>query len=350
MPLTPSAQMFKSKFCQWAQSNLPEHSTRKFTNSLNNVLMSHLFESDKNVQIIIRNLVNSKKLGFSYEGEELLITPDSRRENLYIGVTMPSWDRGLRHICRDEHVYDVISWFFHFASQYVARSRMIDVIASINLVYGRTCDFRGHKMIKILEEKSTCKNSLELALKSEANPIYKKRLSSNERQLFCLIDQSNSLDPFVHRIHFNFLKSCKLLNSEFYEEAITSLDKTVDVIHQYARERMNINGTDNQRDLTLTAFEMSGEEKHQLARLYDIRNFFGGHPSMSKWWDFSEIFDEDIDQLFVTVRKLINRLIMHENCHRVVEKSPVLWSTWFLANAMILWDSVWFERIQKNIR
>lgn len=263
---------------------------------------------------------------------------------------MPSWDRGLQHICRDEHVYDTISWFFHYASQYVARSRMVDVIASINLIYERVCDIRGNRMTKYLLENNSDKEEFISAFKSQASPKFNKKYSSREKQLCNWINKSNSLDPYIHRIHFNFLHACKLLSSEFYEEAITSLDKTVDVIQQYSRERMNINGINDQRELTLIAFKMTDWERHLLARLYDIRNFFGGHPSMSKWWDFSEIFDEDIDDLFQTVKKLIFKVLSHENSHRVVAKYPSRWSIWFADNALMLWDTVWFEKIQKNIR
>ncbi|MBV6715256.1 hypothetical protein [Paenibacillus chitinolyticus] len=342
---------FKSKFCQWAQTNLPSNSVNKFTNSLTAVLNNHIADCDSRVQIMIRNLTDSERINISYISNEVIIAPNDKRESLFVGVLMPSWDKGLRNICKDEYVYDAISWFFHFASQYVARSRMVDVMSSLNMVYGLSCDFRGDRMLKFTTPNSErVKDEFILAFKRETKTRFRYDYGARERNLVFWVNKINTLDPFIHRVFFNYINSCKLYEGQFDEEAITSLDKTVDVIQQYARERMSINGTNNQRELTLDAFEMTEYEKVLLTRLYDLRNFFGGHPSMSKWWDFSEIFEEDIESFFQVVKRLIYKTVMHENFNRVVEKNPLSWSEWFEEHAMMLWETVWFEKIRKHIR
>lgn len=342
---------FMSKFCQWAQANLPSDSVNKFTKSLNQVLNNHIADCDSRVQIMIRNLSNSEKLNLSFTSDEVIIGPNDERESLYVGVLMPSWDKGLRNICKDEYVYDFISWFFHFASQYVARSRIVDVMSSLNIVYGRSCDFRGDKMLNFTIPKSEqVKDEFILAFMRETNARFRHEFRARERNVVYWVNKINTLDPFIHRVFFNYLNACKLYAGQFDEEAITSLDKTVDVIQQYARERMSVNGTNNQRELTLDALEMTEWEKILLTRLYDIRNLFGGHPSMSKWWDFSEIFEGDIESLFEVVKRLIYKTVMHENINRVVEKNPSSWSKWFEEHAMMLWETIWFEKIQKHIR
>ncbi|MEE4562774.1 MULTISPECIES: hypothetical protein [Paenibacillus] len=340
---------FKSKFCQWAQANLPSNSINKFTNSLNQVLNNHIADCDSRVQIMIRNLSDSEKMNISFISNEVIIAP--KRKSLFVGVLMPSWDKGLSKICKDEYVYDAISWFFHFASQYVARSRMIDVISSINIVYGRSCDFRGDKLFKlIIPRNERVKDEFISAFMRETKARFLHENGERERSLVLWVNKVNTLDPFVHRIFFNYINACKLYDGQFDEEAITSLDKTVDVIQQYARERMSIKGTNNQRELTLSAFEMTESEKVLLTRLYDIRNYFGGHPSMSKWWDFSEIFEGDIESFFEVVKRLIYKTVLHENNNRVVEKNPPSWSEWFEEHSMMLWETVWFEKIEKHIR
>ncbi|MDM5279896.1 hypothetical protein QUF95_21050 [Paenibacillus silvae] len=351
--LHPSTNKFKSKFCQWAQTSLPPESLKRFTYSLNQVISRHLVDCDDRVQVMIRNLVDSENLNFSFISDELIVAPNDKRESLFVGVLMPSWDKGLRNFCRDEYVYDSISWFFHFASQYVARSRIVDVMSSLNIVYGHSSDFRGDRMLKFTTPKSErVKDEFIIAFMREtkARLRYDYDYRAREKNLVFWIEKINTLDPFIHRVFFSYLNACKLYEGHFDEEAITSLDKTIDVIQQYARERMNINGTNNQRELTMDAFDMTEWEKMLLNRLYDIRNFFGGHPSMSKWWDFSEIFEQDIQSLFEVVKKLIYKIVMHENVNRVVEKNPQKWSQWFEDNAMMLWETVWFEKIQKHIR
>ncbi|AJS58194.1 hypothetical protein [Paenibacillus sp. IHBB 10380] len=349
--MNQNTNKFKSKFCQWAQSNIPNDSMRKFTYSLNQVLNKHIFDSDNRVQIMIRSLADSGNLNFSYISNEVIIAPNKERESLYVGVLMPSWDKGLRDFCKDEYVYDSISWFFHYASQYVARSRIVDVISSLSIIYDRSCDFRGDKMLNFTTPKSAKnKDEFILAFWRETHARFHHEYRARERNLVSLVNKINALDPFIHRIFFNYLHAYKLYEGHFDEEAITSLDKTVDVIQQYARERMNINGTNNQREITLNAFGMDEREKYLLSRLYDIRNFFGGHPSISKWWDFSEMFEGDIKDFFDVIRRLLYKVVLHENENRKVEKNPSSWSQWFEENAMLLWESVWFEKIHKQIR
>ncbi|MEC0329403.1 hypothetical protein P4H42_07160 [Paenibacillus macerans] len=344
---------FKSRFCQWAQTNLPPESLKKFTFSLNQVISQHLVDCDDRVQIMIRNLVGSENFNINFISDELIVAPNDKRECLYLGVLIPSWDKGLRNFCRDEYVYDSISWFFHFASQYVARSRIVNVMCALNIVYGQLSDFRGDRMLKYTTPMSQLVYDefiLAFMRETKSQVRYRYKFRAREKELVYWIKKINTLDPFIHRVFFNYLNACKLYEANFHEEAITSLDKTVDVIQQYARERMNINGINNQRELTMDAFEMNNWEKVLLSRLYDIRNFFGAHPSMSKWWDFSEIFEEDVAILFEVVKKIIHKIVLHENVNRVVDKYPPKWSEWFKDNAMMLWETVWFEKIQKHIR
>ncbi|PNQ84218.1 hypothetical protein [Paenibacillus polymyxa] len=65
---------------------------------------------------------------------------------------------------------------------------------------------------------------------------------------------------------------------------------------------------------------------------------------MSKEWDFSEIFERDIESFFEVVKRLIYKTVLHENNNRVVEKIPPSWSEWFEKHVMMLWETVWFEK------
>lgn len=341
-------QIFKSKFCQWANETLPHGSARKFTDSLNRVLGRHLYNCDNLLQIKVRDLEDADGIRFSLIHDETIVGPNQNGEVLFVGTIMPSWDRGLRAYCNDENVYDLISWFFHFAAQYVARSRTIDVLSGINLVYGRTCSYNGNQIsTKLIPKSRESKEKLIIALNEMTRVEFYQSHNRREKSLLFWIDKINSLDLYINRIFFNYINACKLIKAGFGEEAVTSLDKTVDVVQQYGRERMNINESADHRGAVLTALGMNNKASILLRQLYDIRNMFGGHPSNSKWWDFHEIFEGEFDSFFYTVKQLIMKVVQHENNNRLVEKHPLEWSQWFKENADMLWNAVWFEQIKK---
>ncbi|MBC2055568.1 hypothetical protein HCJ57_03590 [Listeria booriae] len=347
-----NVQQFKSKFCQWSHTQYPKSRHSKFKDSLNKVL-NNFDTINANSQIMIRDLTNSENLNINYFSKEIIVSPNIKRDCLYIGTIMPSWDRGLEKYCYDDEIYGDISWFFHFSSQYVARSRIINSIAAINIIYGRNIDFVGNTLIKTLKPSdSALKDNLitEFEKKNKINKSYK--YGSREFNLIFWIESINALDPFINRIFFNYMRACKLFESGFSEEAITSLDKTLDVVQQYARERMGINENSIvcQRDFTLTALGVKRWEVESLLQLYKLRNYFGAHPSPSKWWDFNDVSsEEEIEVIFEIIKKVILKITLHEKQHRIVEKEPNSWTQWFNKNAMMLWDSVWWEKIQKEI-
>jgi hypothetical protein len=82
-----------------------------------------------------------------------------------------------------------------------------------------------------------------------------------------------------------------------------------------------------------------------LERLYILRCRFAAHPSKSKWWDFYEIYEDDIEQLKLSVRKLLIKYLKYENKNRLIDAHPTLWSQWFIENCDIVYDAVWFHEI-----
>lgn len=352
MSMPNEINTFKSKFSQWVSEVHPNLNRATFKASLNTILEAHIPDQDQFPQFIIRDLLDSKDIDYRLFDTELLVFPYN--SSLFVATIMPSWDRGLKKYCRNEDVYDVISWFFHYASQYVARSRMINIISALCLARQRTCDFRGFKLSRgPVERQDDFQGVLKFQVKEFLNIELYGATNYDERDpdVTGWIRKTNALDPFINRAVFQFINATKLHYSGFAEECITSLDKTVDIAHQYARARMHIINDDylGHREAFLTELGFNDEEQALLKLLYKIRNFFGGHASISKWWDFSEMFDTDIDDMLELVRSLLGKLIAHEEQNRIIEKNPSQWSNWFFSNVMLLWDSVWFDKVNKFI-
>jgi hypothetical protein len=83
----------------------------------------------------------------------------------------------------------------------------------------------------------------------------------------------------------------------------------------------------------------------QLRSLYLLRCEFSAHPAQSKWWDFSEIYDEDIDDLKDVAKIILIKFLMYKNSHRIIQPNPDKWSQWFFQYADIIFDAVWFHKL-----
>jgi hypothetical protein len=295
---------------------------------------------DNMVHVSIRDLTNSQGLKLRINSEQSWCFP--KDECLMSGTIYPYWRRGLRQICKDEYLYDSISGFFHFASQYVSRSRTVDLIGAIALEYNRACDFRGKYMQELTIEKEVSIDTFKNKYCPEVNRRKKRR--GKERRLLYYFNTFNALDPFIHRLIFNYVRAIDLFNKCFEEEAIIALENTINISEQFVRERLKISDED-QRAITAYILGFTRSEYWILKRIYELRCYFGAHPSMSKWWDFFEIYENSFDEMFQTVKKLVIRTAEFEQANRIVEKEPRIWSAWLNSNLLMLWNAVWFHRL-----
>lgn len=335
-------QVFLSQFTQYEQKlGMPKNSLRRLPGLLRSIIEEEIPARDEMFHINIRDLTNSKKLALRINSESSWCYPKGE-ECLMTGTVYPYWRRGLHSICKDEYLYDAISTFFHFASQYISRSRVVDLIGAIAIEYNRACDFRGNTLIEFVGNKE---NTVPEFKRKYCSEVFKKtKYRGSQKRLVYYFNLFNSLDPFIHRLLFNYVRAIDLFEKCFAEEAITALDNTINVSEQFVRERLGISSHD-QRIIVAYVLGMTPNDCRVLKRIYDLRCYFGAHPSMSKWWDFFEIYDQDFDEMFETVKKLVIKTAEAEEVNRVVEKNPKVWSQWLNSNLLMIWNSVWFHKL-----
>lgn len=345
------AKRFFSEFCRWAgERGLPKNSRAKFKAALQRAIEQKLPERDNHNEVIFRPLVNSEGLTCTYDSSDVWVYRSDQKQ-LICGVVAPPWGRGWKKISRDEYVEDIISDFFHFASQYIARSRMTNVIGAIGLTYERSCDFRyGGLQRYSVGHKTRCP-TVESA-KSMVARIEEYMPAANQstddtrrqREFATWVRTINGLDPYIQRAIYQYWKATALFEANFWEEAITALDGVTSVAAQFSQERLG--ASSNPRQSLASLLKLTSSDDQQLVRLYELRCDCGAHPSRSKWWDFAEVYDEDLDAFRDSAKRLLWRLCKAEAKNRVVESNPACWSDWFSKNAHMILDSVWFLHIR----
>jgi hypothetical protein len=334
-------EKFISKLFQWASYN--HNISKKNIKKLTPVLRKYLYNDfkNKNNDLILstRELENTKILNLSYQVKDFFII-NNKKENIEVGVLLPNWSRGLRNNFRHEDIYDYISYFFHFAEQYLKRAKYTEVMGGIALVYNTPTSFSNGRMTFVHDShKDDIKKILDKHNNSKINMFSRKQILFTK-----ILSCTNGYDHFIHKILFNYIKALELSNANFLEETMTALDKTVNIAEQILRERHEINEKDQK--LALCKFlSLSQVETKNIKYLYELRNYFGSHPSASKWWDFSELYPESEETFFNVVSKIIIKILELESKNRTVTNNHNDWYNWFFDNWEMLWNTVWFEKI-----
>lgn len=263
-------------------------------------------------------------------------------DKVWIGTVLPGWRGGWKH--RDELIEDLLGDFFHFASQYVARSRASNIVGAVALTYGRACDFRfgglDAQRLKGEDESALGTQVADLRRKCQRKRPQPRMRGSAQRRFSKWVHNLNALDPFVHRALFQFWRSRALADHSLWEDSINALDAVVSVSAQFASSRLGIRG--ETRSKLASVFSLPAREQATLDELYRLRNMYGGHPSPSKWWDFAEMYETFLEESVETVTHLVAGLSSAEAANRVVEADPASWSEWFSDNASTVLNAVWF--------
>jgi hypothetical protein len=134
------------------------------------------------------------------------------------------------------------------------------------------------------------------------------------------------------------------MQAGFSQEAISALDGVVAVAAEAAHRWLKLPAQPSRREVG-SLLLMSRQDQGNLEFLYGLRCAFGAHPAHSKWWDFDELYVDEIDQLPDVVRRLLYKLFYLEGRHRTIDPFPSSWGPWFLRNSELLLDAVWFTKL-----
>lgn len=332
---------FKSKFVnQFAQYESTKRKISLLKSALDRAVEKELPLRDSQRTFQVRDIYNSERLNVSYNSSYLMCKYSQEKKSLLVGTLAPAWSRGWKKIVKDDFISDQIDTFFHFASQYIYRSYQINVLGAIALTYERPCDFKGNGF---KEYQLPFCNSEYLSFRRNIPVLCNKK----NKLLSYYIELINSFDPFVNRILFYYIRSLFLLADGYQEEAITAVDNVVDVVFQAIKQHKHIPTKTriDMYDITKAEINLPSGTVEQLENLYRLRCSFSAHPAHSKWWDFNEIYNDDVEAILYAVKSTIIKFLIFEKANRKIEKTPSCWSDWFMDNCEIIYDAIWFHQL-----
>lgn len=332
---------FKNKFIKdMSQFENIKSKVPLLKSALDRAVKNELPKRDDQMSFQIRDYTNSSMLRVSYDSPYLMCKYSSEKNCLLVGTLAPSWMSGWKSISKDTFISEQIDSFFYLANQYVYRGYQINLMGAIALTYGMYCDFRGSS-IKKLKLPYCISDYIEFR---EGIKMTKADCNGT---LEYYLELTNSFDPFVNKALWYYVRTLALIEEGYDEEAITAADNAIDVVFQAIKKnrRLSTMSREKMHSIISDEIQLSEDILKQLKNLYQLRCSFSAHPARSNWWDFSEIYEEEIELIMNAIKTTIIKFLTYESNNRKIEKTPSCWSEWFLDNCETIYDAVWFNKL-----
>lgn len=192
--------------------------------------------------------------------------------DLWISSAVPAWRNGWREYIKNEYTRIIIDDYFHFLTQYWHRCNVTPIILFLMWRYSVSAEWIG---------------SANVTGQYFGDLKFKENLKNKELTVF--IQQLNCEHPIVHNACYHYIRMRNLLKHEFIEDAFVNMD----CIASLARMRcLEV----NKGILNLTLLGFNKKQIKMMETLHELRSKFAAHPSQSKWWDFYELFENELNE------------------------------------------------------
>jgi hypothetical protein len=267
------------------------------------------------------------------------------RAGLAFSSFVPGWGYGWSTILKDEFVYGTLSWFGHYARQYIHRSNIAKILMiaweqheAILHPFGSEGSYSryGASRPSVTPKEALDGATEDIDRKWGAIPP----LPASTRSAWT---HRNTLDPAVHQAIFHFLRAQSLRQADFELEALAAFDCVLQSLQAMDWSWAPGVPRRSRADLCL-ALGFKAPNAALAEQVYFLRNQFVVHAGGWRWWDAEEYLNDDLMAKIsnLTLRAL-RRAADLEPSHRRIDPSPLNWGDWLVANFSLLWDSVWFR-------
>jgi hypothetical protein len=269
-------------------------------------------------------------------------------KGLTVSTVVPGWNFGWGRILPNEEVYQILSWFLHYARQYIHRSHVAAVLMVVweqfNVVlhpFGSEGIYERYGPIWPMTSNET---ALQTAKQSAIN-AWGAHSAGDGTEFSSPWLMRNTLDPYIHQAVFHYLRAQKLLTADFATEAVVAFDCAIQSIGSFLRIRHHLPGDISRREIC-ERFNLSHEYVALANHAYFLRNNFGAHAGGWRWWDQHELFEDDtLSEIANLASAILSNAADQEPKMRAIDPSPSQWPTWLFENFDMLWDTVWFDKI-----
>jgi hypothetical protein len=262
-----------------------------------------------------------------------------------VSSIVPGWGFGWRRVLKDEISDHYLSWFGHYARQYIHRSN----IAKVLMIAWESSATILHPFGSGLH-MSRYGPSIPRPTDREALLVAEKQaleawgsIEGVEKASRSKWTSRNTLDPAIHQAIFHFLRGQSLARADFELEAVAAFDCVLQSVQALDWSWAQGDPHRSRKDLCLALG--FGRKTAQLAEhMYFLRNQFAAHAGGWRWWDYVEYFEED---LLESASRLASRVLRKsadlEQLHRRVDPNPADWGNWLILNFPLVWEAVWFR-------
>lgn len=331
----------KSRILAWADKRrIPNNARRTLLASVDAMLVE-LAARDEWASVKTIRFAETEGLSITLRANRWRVFPCG--DLLSMTTVGPGWSNGWRQILRDEVAYDKLTWFLHYAEQYVHRGLVVKVLMAAwdrdrRVLHPfapagmqRTYDFDRPKPTNI---------AILDAAESEAKKTWgAATLGTRTTSVWV---EANLLDPYLHQAVFHFLRGENLLRNAFELEAVVAFDCAMHAIKTLLCRGGVLTNNSSRSDLC-DALDL-GARALVASDAQFLRNKVGAHAGGWRWWDSGEITEELAPATSRLVRRALAKAARLEPTIRLIDPNPDSWSNWFLANFDTLWDAVWFDK------
>ena len=266
--------------------------------------------------------------GISLQVETKRVFAFTTKRGLGVSTLAPAWHISWSQILRDKDVYHILTWFLHYARQYVHRSGIAAVLMAALEKHGRALHpFSNASQFQLYGPIVAMKSEHEALsfARSQAIATWKSNPGRAPSLASSPWINRNVLDPHIHQGISHHLRGEQLRQSGFELEAVVAYDCVVQSIAGFLNARQPASNAPSRGDIC-REFGLQQRDSTNADFAYSIRNNFGAHPKGWRWWDVAELFEEQpVSKIARTSARVLSAAADREPSARLV---------WFLIQSI----------------